>query len=26
MPPMGEILGQKTGWAIRTWLETKHQD
>jgi cytochrome c-550 PedF len=26
MPPMGEVLGQKAGWAIRTWLETKHQD
>ena len=26
MPPIGEILGQKAGWAIRTWLETKHTD
>ena len=26
MPPMGEILGQKAGWAIRAWLETKHTD
>ncbi|MBS0474529.1 MAG: cytochrome c-550 PedF [Proteobacteria bacterium] len=26
MPPLGEVLGQKTGWAIRTWLETKHLD
>jgi len=26
MPPMGEVLGQKAGWAIRTWLETKHQE
>ena len=26
MPPMGEILGQKAGWAIRSWLETKHVD
>ncbi|MFC3593259.1 cytochrome c-550 PedF [Novosphingobium piscinae] len=26
MPPMGEVLGQKAGWAIRTWLETKHTD
>lgn len=26
MPPMGEVLGQKTGWAIRSWLETKHQE
>lgn len=26
MPPMGEILGQKAGWAIRAWLETVHSD
>ncbi|CAN5368215.1 hypothetical protein BH09PSE3_BH09PSE3_14840 [soil metagenome] len=26
MPPMGEILGQKAGWAIRAWLDTKHQE
>lgn len=26
MPPMGEVLGQKAGWAIRSWLETKHVD
>jgi cytochrome c-550 PedF len=26
MPPMGEVLGQKAGWAIRAWLETKHED
>lgn len=26
MPPMGEIIGQKAGWAIRSWLETKHVD
>lgn len=26
MPPMGEVLGQKAGWAIRSWLETKHQE
>lgn len=25
MPPMGEALGQKAGWAIRSWLETKYQ-
>ncbi len=25
MPPMGEILGQKAGWAIRAWLDTKHE-
>lgn len=21
MPPMGDALGQKTGWAIRSWLD-----
>jgi len=26
MPPMGEVLGQKAGWTIRAWLETKHQE
>lgn len=26
MPPMGEILGQKACWVIRSWLETKHVD
>lgn len=26
MPPLGPILGQKAGWAIRSWLETVHQD
>lgn len=26
MPPMGDILGQKAGWAIRSWLDTKHQE
>lgn len=26
MPPFGDILGQKAGWAIRSWLETKHQE
>ena len=26
MPPFGEVLGQKAGWAIRTWLETKHEE
>lgn len=25
MPPMGEVLGQKAGWAIRAWLDTKHE-
>jgi cytochrome c-550 PedF len=25
MPPMGEMLGQKTGWAIRSWLDAKHE-
>lgn len=26
MPPMGDVLGQKAGWAIRTWIESKHTD
>lgn len=26
MPPLGEVLGQKAGWAIRSWLDTVHQD
>lgn len=26
MPALGEILGQKAGWAIRAWIETKHID
>ncbi len=26
MPPMGDTLGQKAGWAIRAWLDTKHQE
>lgn len=26
MPPFGEVLGQKAGWAIRSWLVTKHQE
>lgn len=26
MPPFGEVLGQKAGWAIRSWLETQHTD
>lgn len=25
MPPFGDVLGQKAGWAIRAWLETKHE-
>jgi cytochrome c-550 PedF len=25
MPPMGEMLGQKTGWAIRSWLDTRYE-
>ncbi|WP_375286558.1 cytochrome c-550 PedF [Sphingomonas sp.] len=25
MPPMGDVLGQKAGWAIRSWLDTKHE-
>ena len=26
MPPMGDVLGQKAGWAIRSWLDTKHEE
>jgi len=26
MPPFGDVLGQKAGWAIRAWLETQHSD
>lgn len=26
MPPFGEILGQEAGWAIRSYLDTVHQD
>jgi cytochrome c-550 PedF len=26
MPPLGEVLGQKAGWAIRAWLDTKHEE
>lgn len=26
MPPFGEVLGQKAGWAIRSWTETKYTD
>lgn len=26
MPAFGEVLGQKAGWAIRSWLVTKHQE
>lgn len=26
MPPMGDVLGQKAGWAIRAWLDTKHSE
>jgi mono/diheme cytochrome c family protein len=26
MPPFGDVLGQKAGWAIRAWLVTKHTD
>jgi cytochrome c-550 PedF len=25
MPPLGDVLGQKAGWAIRAWLDTKHE-
>jgi len=26
MPPFGEVLGQKAGWAIRTYIETRPED
>jgi len=26
MPPMGDTLGQKAGWAIRSFLDTKHEE
>lgn len=26
MPPFKESLGQKAGWTIRSWLETKYTD
>ncbi len=26
MPAFGEVLGQKAGWAIRAFLETKYQE
>ncbi len=26
MPPFGEVLGQKAGWAIRSFLETKYTE
>lgn len=26
MPPFGDVLGQKAGWAIRSWLVTKHEN
>lgn len=26
MPPMGDILGQKACWAIRSWLDKVHTD
>lgn len=26
MPPFGEVLGQKAGWAIRSWVETKYTE
>lgn len=26
MPAFGDSLGQKAGWAIRAWLETKHEE
>lgn len=26
MPAFGPVLGQEAGWAIRAWLETKHEE
>jgi cytochrome c-550 PedF len=26
MPAFGPLLGQEAGWAIRSWLDTKHED
>lgn len=26
MPPFGDVLGQKAGWAIRSYIETVHSD
>lgn len=26
MPPLGKILGQEAGWAVRSWLDTVHQE
>lgn len=26
MPPFGEVLGQKAGWAIRAYVESVHTD
>jgi cytochrome c-550 PedF len=26
MPAFGPILGQEAGWAIRSWLDTKHEE
>ncbi|WWM71596.1 cytochrome c-550 PedF [Sphingomonas kaistensis] len=26
MPPIGDVLGQKAGWAIRSWLDTVHEE
>ena len=26
MPAFGPILGQEAGWAIRSWLDTKHTE
>lgn len=26
MPPMGDTLGQKAGWAIRSYLDSKHEE
>lgn len=26
MPAFGEVLGQEAGWAIRSWLDTVHEE
>jgi len=26
MPPFGDVLGQEAGWAIRSWLDTVHEE
>lgn len=26
MPPFGKVFSQEAAWAIRSWIETRHQD